>query len=201
MNYVSAHDNFTLWDKLVLSMYKNNDFKTKYPDVLAANKLAAFIYFTSQGNLFLQAGEEFGRTKFGEGNSYCSAPEINMLQWHQTIEFADLVEYYKGLIRLRKKLPGLYDKSALAVSRIIEKDIHKDGVVSFQLDNRSDNENDRWDRLLIVYNAAKEDYMVTVPKGKWEVLADGSQTNICKAVDKEIQAKAQSGMLLGRKVE
>ncbi len=201
MNYVSAHDNFTLWYKLVLSMYKNNDFKTKYPDVLAANKLAAFIYFTSQGNLFLQAGEEFGRTKFGEGNSYCSAPEINMLQWHQTIEFADLVEYYKGLIRLRKKLPGLYDKSALAVSRIIEKDIHKDGVVSFQLDNRSDNENDRWDRLLIVYNAAKEDYMVTVPKGKWEVLADGSQTNICKAVDKEIQAKAQSGMLLGRKVE
>ena len=201
MNYVSAHDNFTLWDKLVLSMYKNNDFKTKYPDVLAANKLAAFIYFTSQGNLFLQAGEEFGRTKFGEGNSYCSAPEINMLQWHQTIEFADLVEYYKGLIRLRKKLPGLYDKSALAVSRIIEKDIHKDGVVSFQLDNRSDNGNDRWDRLLIVYNAAKEDYMVTVPKGKWEVLADGSQTNICKAVDKEIRAKAQSGMLLGRKVE
>ena len=95
----------------------------------------------------------------------------------------------------------MYDKSALAVSRIIEKDIHKDGVVSFQLDNRSDNENDRWDRLLIVYNAAKEDYMVTVPKGKWEVLADGSQTNICKAVDKEIQAKAQSGMLLGRKVE
>ena len=55
MNYISAHDNYTLWDKLVLSMHGDNDFSSYREDVLAANKLAAFICFTSQGNLFLQA--------------------------------------------------------------------------------------------------------------------------------------------------
>ena len=74
INYVSAHDNFTLWDKLVLSMHGgygvNNEYRqgmepvtdstvytTKYEDILKANKLAAFIYFTCQGYLFFQAGE------------------------------------------------------------------------------------------------------------------------------------------------
>ena len=43
-------------------------------DIVAANKLAALIYFTCQGYVFFQAGEEFGRTKLGDDNSYRSAP-------------------------------------------------------------------------------------------------------------------------------
>ena len=197
MNYVSAHDNYTLWDKLVLSMHGGEDFSAFRQDVLAANKLAAFIYFTSQGNLFLQAGEEFGRTKFGEGNSYCSSPEINMLRWHQTIEFKELVEYYKGLIRLRKKLPGLCDKSPAAARRVTEQQIHGDGVVSFQLDNRVSEE---WDWLFVIYNAASVSQPVSLPEGEWEVLADGSVADCRRAADKNIRVHAHSGMLLGRKV-
>ncbi len=153
INYVSAHDNFTLWDKLVLSMHgedgRSNEnrkesisagspgmFQIKYRDVLAANKLAAFIYFTCQGNLFLQAGEEFGRTKYGDSNSFRSCPEVNMLKWRQTVDFSDLVSYYSGLIRLRKRLPGLYDKSADAAKRIMGEKVHGEGLVSFLVDNR-----------------------------------------------------------------
>ena len=154
INYVSAHDNFTLWDKLVLSIRGgygvNNEYRQdvvpsaesyvymqKHEDVLEANKLAAFIYFTCQGHLFFQAGEEFGRTKLGDGNSYRSAPEINMLRWRQTLEFADLLAYYKGLISLRKKLPGLCDKSASAAKRITQKTVWQEKVVSFCVDNTS----------------------------------------------------------------
>lgn len=198
INYVSAHDNFTLWDKLVYSMHEEPDFEKKYEDVLSANKLAAFIYFTCQGNLFMQAGEEFGRTKFGEGNSYNSLPEINMLRWSRTVEYKELVDYYKGLIRLRKRLPGLCDKSASASMRITEKKIHKSGVVSFRVDNTSpDKEGDS--ELLVIYNADTEEYPFRLPEGAWAVLADGKAADVRRALDteeKEVLVEAHSGMLL-----
>lgn len=201
INYVSAHDNFTLWDKLVLSMHDEPDFTKRYEDVFAANKLAAFIYFTCQGKLFLQAGEEFGRTKAGEGNSYCSAPEVNMLQWSRTVEYGELVEYYKGLIRLRKKLPGLCDKSSLAAKRVTDRKIHGDGVVSFRVDNRSADDRADWDELFIIYNASSEDCEVAFPEGEWEILADGSDADCRKSVpetEKSIRVEAHCGMMLGK---
>lgn len=213
VNYVSAHDNFTLWDKLVLSMHgEEADFSMCYEDVLAANKLAAFIYFTCQGNLFLQAGEEFARTKHGEDNSYCSSPELNMLDWSRTVEYEELVEYYRGLIRLRKKLPGLCDKSPLAVQRITNRQIQGEGVVSFQVDN-SGFGTCPWEDLFILYNASPDQYAVRLPdtkealdtfcQGRWEVLADGAETDCCKeanVIDHNVLVAAHSGMLLGRRI-
>lgn len=163
VNYVSAHDNFTLWDKLVLSMHgEKADFDRQYADVMAANKLAAFIYFTCQGNIFFQAGEEFGRTKHGEDNSYCSGPEINMLQWRRTVEYGELVAYYRGLICLRKKLPGLCDKTPAAADRILGTTIHGEGVVSFRVDNRASRPS-RWEELFIVYNASDREWNIKLP--------------------------------------
>lgn len=197
INYVSAHDNFTLWDKLVYSMHEESAFEKKYEDVLSANKLAAFIYFTCQGNLFMQAGEEFGRTKLGEGNSYNSLPEINMLKWSRTVEYRELVEYYKGLIHLRKKLPGLCDKSASASTRITEKKIYKSGVVSFRVDNRSAEEGAK--ELLVIYNADSENYCFRLPDGKWAVLVDDKAADLRRVLgteEKEVLVAAHSGMML-----
>lgn len=203
VNYVSAHDNFTLWDKLVLSMHNGeSDFSMRYDDVFAANKLAAFIYFTCQGNLFMQAGEEFGRTKYGEENSYCSKPELNMLRWSRTVEYGDLVDYYRGLIQVRKKLPGLCDKSRSAAARIGKKTIHSEKVVSFRVDNRDfDTSGGKWEELFVIYNASFDGYTVRLPEGAWEVLVDDEEADCCRGLPKgqaEILVKGQSGMLLGR---
>lgn len=65
------------------------------------------------------SGEEFGRTKEGVEDSYCSPLSINRLDWERAYENADLVEYYRGLIALRKRLPGLCDKSEQAVKRML----------------------------------------------------------------------------------
>lgn len=228
MNYVSVHDNFTLWDKLVLTMHRElrqhcltRNFVFRYEDVLAANKLAAFIYFTCQGNLLMQAGEEFGRTKLGEHNSYRSAPEVNMLRWRQTMEFTDLVEYYKGLISLRKKLPGLCDKSPDAFRRITDQKIRGEGVVSFRVDNRS-SEKSGWHELYVVYNASAKEYTAAVPGAgvgrnafgmpedqgdartaecRWEILADGRETDCRRQLGESVSAGIVvgpcSGLLLG----
>ena len=209
INYVSAHDNYTLWDKLVLSMHgEGAAFNFPYEDVMEANRLAAFIYFTCQGNLFLQAGEEFGRTKHGEDNSYCSAPAVNMLRWGQTEEFGSLVEYYRGLIRLRKRLPGLCDKSPEAVERISRKQILKDGVVSFHVDNRPLKDGRgavEWEELLVLYNASGKAYGFVSGQAEesavWEILADGREADCRRSTvpGEEILVQAGSGMLLGRR--
>lgn len=213
INYVSSHDNFTLWDKLIMSLHgREADFSSPYEDVLSANKLAALIYFTCQGNLFLQAGEEFGRTKLGEGNSYRSDPGLNMLRWRQTLEQQELLDYYRGLIRLRKRLPGLCDKSAGAAGRLLEKQVLRPGVVAFCMDNRPEEalagaaeeslgSSDCGDKLYVVYNASCGEAQIGLPPGTWMVLADGQRTDY----DREARAAwrgtysvpARSGVILG----
>lgn len=217
VNYVSSHDNFTLWDKLVLSMHSEL-FKKKagkpllsaeatariyaanYADVWEANKLAAFIYFTCQGYLFLHAGEEFARTKAGDENSYCSPAEVNMLDWNRAEEYKELTAYYKGLIHLRKLLPGLCDKSAAAAERITDKRIHAPGIVSFRVDNRG-NGKEEWEELFVIYNAADENKDIALPQGSWLVLADKRETNCRKALKgtEKIHAEAHGGLLLGKR--
>ena len=218
INYVSAHDNFTLWDKLAISMHGEFDeegkfhvedapaelYTTKYADVLDANKLSAFIYFTCQGHLFMQAGEEFARTKLGDENSYRSDPKINMLDWEQTVKFADLLAYYEGLIRLRKKLPGLCDKSADAYKRISEKQVQQEGVVSFVVDNTgTENFKEEWSTLFVAYNANGEQVTVQLPEGEWVVLADKNEADCEKAAnisaDGKLAVDAASGIMLGKK--
>ena len=210
VNYVSVHDNFTLWDKLILTMHGELrqrcwevDFTSRFEDVLAANRLAAFIYFTCQGNLLMQAGEEFGRTKLGEDNSYRSAPEINMLRWSQVEDFGDLVEYYKGLIRLRKRLPGLCDKAPSAFVRITDQKICGEGIVSFRVDNRSA-QGAEWEELQIVYNASGKAFTAELPDGgrNWEVLADGGEADCRRPAEGSkgaVEVGACSGMMAGRR--
>lgn len=225
VNYISAHDNFTLWDKLLLTMERGSavrqesDYLEPRPEILAANKLAAFICFTCQGYLFLQAGEEFGRTKFGDDNSYRSDPKINMLRWRQTERFRELVEYYRGLISLRGRLPGLCDKSRDAWKRIQDQTVHNEGVVSFRVDNRGGKGEDDsiWEELLIYYNASGKSVPVKLPGmpdvsdaqreaecresygTEWEILADETCGNCQKPVTGRPEVKACSGMILGKK--
>ena len=202
VNYVSAHDNFTLWDKLVMCLPEDAegpvDFDKCRADVLERNKLAAFIYFTCQGRLFMQAGEEFGRTKQGEGNSYCSPPEVNMLRWERARRFESLTDYYRGLIRLRKSLPGLCGKSPAAGERVTGETVLRPQTVSFQVEGGGPG----GERLLIVYNASPEAFALLLPEGSWIVRADGQSADQSRPAGRggeRIDVPAYSGMLLLRK--
>ena len=108
MPYVSAHDNYTLWDKLKLSDPKRKenvepDFDKMDERTLSMNRLAAGIVMTCKGMPFFQAGEEFARTKHGEGNSFKSPWQLNKIDWTRALEQEELVDYYRGLLALRRK--------------------------------------------------------------------------------------------------
>ena len=201
VNYVSAHDNFTLWDKLVMCLPEREaapDFVRPREDALAQNRLAAFIYFTCQGHLFLQAGEEFGRTKLGEGNSFCSPPELNRLDWARAERFASLTDYYRELIRLRKSLPGLCDKSPDAGERITDRTVHRPGTVSFQVRQGGP----RGETLLVVYNACAEAFSLSLTGGGWTVRADGRSAGLSRPVESgPVTVQPCSGMLLWRELD
>lgn len=201
INYVSAHDNFTLWDKLSLTMREGKlgeeDYLEAEEHVLAANKLAALIVFTCQGHLFFQAGEEFGRTKFGDENSYRSSDSINRLRWGQQKVFAGLAAYYRGLIALRKSLPGLCDKTAGSCRRIGDKRILCESIVSFTVDQK-DLECE-WKSLQVVYNASEQPFPLELPKGDWYVLADGEGAGVVRPVKDRVTVCACSGLILAKR--
>lgn len=77
------------------------DFEKRYDDYIKMNKLSAAVTFGSQGTAFMLAGEEFARTKLGDENSYSSSVDINKLDWNRTIEYGDLLSYYKGMLEFR----------------------------------------------------------------------------------------------------
>ena len=127
ITYVSAHDNFTLYDKLLMSVESEreetvaavkkhgkgnpNDAFERKENIAKINMMAAGIYLTSAGIPFFQAGEEFLRTKYGEDDSYKSSAQINMLDWKRAYDNKDIVEYYASLIKIRKEHKELFHMS------------------------------------------------------------------------------------------
>lgn len=170
ISYVSAHDNYTLWDKLALTMQEETDYSVKDERVLAANKLVAGIVMTCKGTPFFQAGEEFGRTKFGDENSYISSPDINKLEWKRSAEYKELVEYYKGLIAFRQNFAAFNDRSMYELNFIYPL-CTKDGVVAYEMNNVHGHK-DKWDSIVVVYNRNETPYEITLPDGKWQKLID-----------------------------
>ena len=172
INYLSSHDDWTLWDKLVLTMDSARQFDTPAPAVLRANRLAAAFCFGCQGRWFMLAGEEFGRTKQGLQNSFNASAALNQLDWARawTGPWRDLADYYRGLIALRPQLPGLCSKGPDAPARLRSAWRPARLTAAFLLDNSGPAS--RWDALLLFYSAAGQPRPAALPDGQWQVLAD-----------------------------
>ncbi len=164
INYVSCHDNHTLWDRLRLSSPENTE-----ADLLAMDKLAQTMVLTSQGIPFLHAGEEMVRTKMGVENSFESPDQVNQIDWSNKAKYLDLFQYYQSLIRLRKDHPAFRMKTADEIAR----NLHFvpqpfDNVISYELDGAA--AGDSWKRIFVVFNGNKVGKQVTVPAGNWRIV-------------------------------
>ena len=199
ITYVSAHDNHTLWDKLSETTENKKQRQKEY-------RLAAGIYLTCQGTPFFLSGEEFARTKGGRDNTYNASIDINRLNWKQAEKEQELIEYYRGMIGLRKQLPGLCDKSAEAKERIqtLQK---RPGCVGFLADNRANDkeatkQQNGWEKLCIIYNANQKSENIHLPEGTWEILADGEDSYRWKMpveIAREAVASPVSILILGQR--
>lgn len=118
INYVEAHDNLTLYDKLRSSMPG-----ISVADIIAADKLAAALVFLSQGVPFIQAGQELLRSKTAADgsfvhDSYNSPDSVNSIKWNDVTLRRGVMEYYRGLIAARKHFPQLRMRDVESIRKI-----------------------------------------------------------------------------------
>ena len=176
VSYVSAHDNFTLWDKLLLVRYERPEFGAVDRAALAQNRLAAGIYLTSFGLPFLQAGEEFARTKKGKENSYRSSPALNRLDWERAEKYHALVDYYRGLLALRARFPRLSSTDPHAPDALHFFSLEQP-LVGWQLPAQW-GDGAAWSALCVYYNPTETAQVVTLPGGSWKLLSDGISSSL-----------------------
>ena len=172
INYVSCHDNYTLWDKLSVSCPEASEEKKK-----AMNRLCAAIVFTSQGVPFIQAGEEFLRSKplpekkgFAE-NSYNMPDEVNSIKWDNIHEYPDMIAYYKGLMALRKAHPVFRMQSEAEMTQnLCFLSDTPENVVAYLLKGKG--ADDTPENILVIFNGNDEEILYNLPEGKWKILVD-----------------------------
>ena len=188
VSYVSAHDNFTLWDKLLCVRYEKPEFTARDTVALAQNRLAAGIYLTSFGLPFMQAGEEFARTKKGVGNSYRSSPALNRLDWNRAEQYHALVDYYRGLLALRAAFPRLGSTDRRAPEALqffaLEQPLVGWTLPAVWGDGAA------WSALCVFYNPTETACTVALPAGQWKLLSDGTSSSLWRGQSRVFTNKA-----------
>lgn len=158
IQYVEAHDNHTLFDKLCLS-----DPSDSAETRIRRHTLATSLVLLAQGVPFLHGGQEFLRTKQGVENSYRSGDQINRFDWLRPDQYRDAVEYVKGLIALRRSQRLLRLRSADEIRNSLHLLQARGGVICWHLA-------DQKEELLILVNGNDASHRGTVIQGDWEVL-------------------------------
>jgi len=198
VNYASCHDNLSLYDKLVASVYPDEgSFRKRREDLVSMNKLSAAITLTSQGIPFMMAGEEMARSKDGDENSYKSPVEVNQIDWNDLNKYADLNEYYKGLIDIRQTVDLLSDPTgdiAKSISYIEDLD---EGVIAYTIKGKGNTK-----AFAAVFNGSENKTTVTLPSGLAEcfiVVADENNAgikNLGEIVDNKVTVLPHSSVIL-----
>ena len=172
INYVSCHDNHTLWDK-IQGVFPATDEKER----IILDRFAQTIIMTSQGVPLLLGGEEFLRTKFGNDNSYNAGNKINALKWDRKEKYIDNFKYYQGLITLRKKHPAFRLKSAKEIRKYLKFLKNPPGIIAFELGPYAGG--DDWKYIIVIYNSWWDWANVQLDyKKEWNIVVDDRHAGI-----------------------
>ncbi len=171
VNYASAHDNRTLWDKIEHT-HPGLDEQTKR----AMHKLSLGIVLTSQGIAFLHGGSEFARTKGGHHNSYNAGDEVNRYDWPRKAEYRSVFDYVQGLIALRRAHPAFRMNHAAQVRSGLKFLDAPPGVVAYALNGAE--AGDDWRTIVVMYNGEPEPRTAALPGGAWTVVVDAQRAGV-----------------------
>lgn len=195
VTYASCHDNLCLYDKLVGSVYgADGKYRKRYEDLVAMNKLSAAIVITSQGIPFSLGGEEFCRSKDGDENSYASSRKENMLDWENVDLYSDVIEYYRGLYKIRDAFAAFSDSTAATANSLTYLSDVPKGVMGYTINNT---ESGKWSQMCVIFNGSDSAQNVTA-KGDWVVLADNKTAGLrnIKNVTNSVKVEAHSAVIM-----
>lgn len=166
VNYVGAHDNLTLFDKLRISMPEASG-----QERVSVDKLAAALVFLSQGIPFMQAGQEILRSKPSPDggfvhDSYNSPDSVNSIKWNDVTIHRSVMEYYRGLIAIRKRFPEFRLRTAHDIRSRLEYEDLGCGALAVHYG----------DRLILVINPV-ETVLKYDPGRSAEIYADSKKAD------------------------
>jgi pullulanase/glycogen debranching enzyme len=210
VNCLECHDNYTFGDRVRItggfmneSEIINNvkDNALVQGKQLAINKLGAMFLFTSQGIAFMHEGQEWARSKviastnapddhvgIIDHNSYEKDNGTNWLNWNEREMNRELVDYYKGLIELRKQCSEFRHSKPEDFEFM---DVGEKVAVAYILK----------DRFVVILNGENEDTLeLDIPVGQWNILADEKIVNLenQQLVSNKIIVPPSSGIVLKR---
>lgn len=194
VSYASCHDNLALYDKLVDSVYNNGKYRDRDENLVAMNKLSAAIVMTSQGIPFFLGGEEFARSKDGDENSYASSREENMLDWKSIEKYSDLIEYYRGLLRIRENFAALSDCTAMTANNIESLENLPSGVCAYKIHNT---ESGKWKLMTVIFNGGSDAQNISL-EDEWVQIANEETAGLrdLGTVSGNISVKPHSAAIL-----
>jgi len=172
IQYVTCHDNLTMWDKAKYSAPKATE-----AELVDMNKLAAGILAVSQGIMFLHAGHEIGYEKQMEHNSYNKPDSINSIKWGNKETRAPLFEYTKNMIALRRAHPLFRLTTAEEVRQRVKfhPDMEPSGkTIVYTIDGQGV-AGEEWKTALVLINGEAKQTAFKLPEGEWTMQVFGSE--------------------------
>ena len=194
ISYVSCHDDMCLTDRLRASIPG-----ITLDEVIRLDLLAHTAVLTSQGVPFILSGEEMLRTKQGVHNSYNSPDSINRLDWDNMQRFPQVMNYFSGLIAMRKAHPAFHMGDAELIRKHLEFMPGGDGLVVFAIKNAKE-VGDEWNNIYVALNACNAARNIDVPTGKYTVVCSGGMINACCGLGTtpggKVSVPAQSALII-----
>ncbi len=188
INYLASHDDYTLGDFIRLGLGKADEhtritepdsFVRLSAEELRLHRLAALFLFTSRGNIMLAEGQEFARSKIIaptaapdtnrgriDHNSYEKDNPTNWLNFRQAAINRELVDYYRGLIALRKAHPAFRQATPEQVRFFDQPDSL---FLTYRIDTREHQ------YLVLLNGNPRKSQKFTLPPGIWGILADSKK--------------------------
>jgi pullulanase len=218
INYLESHDDHTFGDFVRLALGEVSS-EREIADLrqhveltekqMKVNKLGALFLMCSQGAVMIHEGQEYARSKviapsdtpdehIGriDHNSYNKDNETNWLNFEHADINRKLVDYYCGLIALRKAHP-IFTKSGKSDFSFIE--CENPFAFGFYIDKAGSG--DRFDFFVLLNGHADSDAEFDLPPGPWSVLVDAETagTSPLRILESEtIILPPTSGMILRR---
>lgn len=221
MNYLESHDDETMGDFIRLALgdctmntvIKDPRKHAKLtPRQLALNKLAAMFLFASQGPIMLHSGQEYARSKVVapstplekrvgmiDRNSYNKDDATNYINYYQALANKDLLNYYKGLIALRRVFPNAFGSATKQDIEFLS--TGDDHAIAFRIRNNSAVKGQPKNFVVVLNGNPDKGIEIALPEGEWNVIADGAKVSPVLPLGKasaRLLAPASSGVIVAQ---
>jgi pullulanase/glycogen debranching enzyme len=219
INYLESHDDHTLGDFIRLAGGKVKieqaiaDLEANArlsPIQMRMNKLGALFLFTCQGAIMIHEGQEFARSKVIaktsvsdphagqiDHNSYNKDNETNWINFQHAEMNRELVDYYRGLMALRRAHRAFRWSEKKDIELLTSK-----GEFSLGYYIHHASSGDTHDFVVLMNGDTTEPARFKVPAGKWEIVVNeqkASTMGLGKFAGGNFVLKPTSGAVLRRK--